>query len=387
MAATKGQAGVEAPAWQRGYPLDELKAIAATFAAHDDGLILGAFSAYKENAVADALASGRLEQAGGVAMDRAVLARPLPIRDFTGEVRAQAQAGDVYVRRLAYLPGQEDAALAVLRDLKRPLWVQAWIEHPGDRQVMEGLGASLACTKIKASSEMIGVYYVGAGEGLFDDAPYAPAPAADHAALVRLATGLDVAPLCAAVDALGVDYADHYSTYNRGHSWSALALRGYSNDPNFIIKPSEMSKKWKRENPDALDWWLRDTPLRAKLPEAEPLIAALPGDPHRVRLMRLAPGGGELERHADITDPDAGTGDGQLLRLHMPLVTNDQCVFESWRLDGQRLEAVMRPGECWYLDTRKPHTARNGGDTERLHLVVDMACTPELRQIVVDADG
>jgi hypothetical protein len=32
----------------------------------------------------------------------------------------------------------------------------------------------------------------------------------------------------------------------------------------------------------------------------------------------------------------------------------------------------MSKNECWFLDTRKPHMAINGGDEERIHLVVDI---------------
>ena len=32
----------------------------------------------------------------------------------------------------------------------------------------------------------------------------------------------------------------------------------------------------------------------------------------------------------------------------------------------------MKKGECWFLDTRKAHMAINGGDEERIHLVVDI---------------
>jgi hypothetical protein len=31
----------------------------------------------------------------------------------------------------------------------------------------------------------------------------------------------------------------------------------------------------------------------------------------------------------------------------------------------------MAPGAAYYLDTRKPHTAINGGSEERIHLVAD----------------
>ena len=41
--------------------------------------------------------------------------------------------------------------------------------------------------------------------------------------------------------------------------------------------------------------------------------------------MNLAPGGGELERHTDQVDPDAGVNDAKLMRFHFPIVTNTDC--------------------------------------------------------------
>jgi hypothetical protein len=86
--------------------------------------------------------------------------------------------------------------------------------------------------------------------------------------------------------------------------------------------------------------------------------------------MRLAPGG-EASRHADITDPDAGASEGKVVRVHIPLISSERCVFQSWSLDGNTSSMVMRPGTAAYLDVRKPHTAVNTGDTPRVHLVVD----------------
>lgn len=141
-----------------------------------------------------------------------------------------------------------------------------------------------------------------------------------------------------------------------------------------------MSRRWKAENADKLGWEIADTPLRAALPEVEAILGKPPfanTQLHRVRLMKLLPGGA-LSRHADITDPDAGARPGKLLRLHVPIETNANVVFSSWLPDGAQARAVMGPGALYYLDTRKPHAARNDGEGERIHLVVDAEASPEL---------
>ena len=53
-------------------------------------------------------------------------------------------------------------------------------------------------------------------------------------------------------------------------------------------------------------------------------------------------------------------------------MTNDNVVFTVWDTDGVEQNVQMKPGECWFLDTRKPHKAVNFGDEDRIHLVVDV---------------
>jgi hypothetical protein len=88
--------------------------------------------------------------------------------------------------------------------------------------------------------------------------------------------------------------------------------------------------------------------------------------------MRLKPGGGELERHTDQVDPDSGGSMGKLARIHFPIKTNDDVKFTVWDVIGNPQTIHMAAGECWFLDTRKPHMAINAGSEERIHLVVDI---------------
>lgn len=95
-----------------------------------------------------------------------------------------------------------------------------------------------------------------------------------------------------------------------------------------------------------------------------------------VRVLRLAPGS-RVEVH---TDPTLGLEvDRSLIRLTVPILTNDEAVF---LLD----EAPVRwqPGECWYLDFTKPHSAWNGGDSERIHLTIDVEPNGEIRRLISD---
>ena len=117
-------------------------------------------------------------------------------------------------------------------------------------------------------------------------------------------------------------------------------------------------------------------------PEVEDLLKLLPGKPHRIRFMNLAPGGGELQRHTDQVDPDAGVEDYKLMRFHFPIVTNEGEIFNQWNWHGELVEAHMKGGECWYLDVRKPHRAVNDGTEMRTHLVVDVEANDDVRAFI-----
>ena len=351
-----------APTWAKGYPLAGLRAAKALWTAHDGTLPMGAFLAVKEATVAEWAAKGHLHawgRGGQVAAAAVVSHAKVAVRDYRGQVIARPQPGDWQVQRFA---GDVGVLAAELRQYLPRLWMQLWMEHPADRWLAAELGLTWAGTKIRASSELVGVY---GPEGT-------PPTGLDAHGLVRMQVPYDPAALWAEVQAAAPHWESHYATYNKRGTWQAVSLRGYGGDPGFIAKPAEMSRAWKAAHPTEMAWGITDTPLYDTLPQVRAAIDAIPGVKHRVRLMRLAPGDGELTRHSDITDPDAGTAPGQLLRLHLPLVTNPRVRFVSWTPAGDMQTANMATGSCWYLDTRKPHTAANRGPTERIHVVADV---------------
>jgi hypothetical protein len=218
---------------------------------------------------------------------------------------------------------------------------------------------------------------------LFDDPRVHPARFSTEDCSIERADveSFDASLLIDAVTKISTEYTNHYSNYNKDKSWSALSLRGYTKDPNFITKPAEMNKKWQLENINE-EFAIQDTEIRKVLPQAEPLLSMFPGELHRVRLMNLSPNGGELERHTDQVDPDSGVQNGKVMRFHFPLITNDDVEFTTWQVDGTKKTVQMKVGECWYIDTRKPHRAINNGVTNRIHLVVDVEANDEVRRLI-----
>lgn len=80
--------------------------------------------------------------------------------------------------------------------------------------------------------------------------------------------------------------------------------------------------------------------------------------------------GSQIKEHTDY-DLDAENG---TLRLHIPIITNKKVYF---KLNGKRV--VLNEGECWYLRLSDPHSVANNGVSDRVHLVIDAAVNPWLR--------
>ena len=143
-------------------------------------------------------------------------------------------------------------------------------------------------------------------------------------------------------------------------------------DPERVEKPSAMDRRWKSQHEQDLDREPRDTQLWAALGGAvEKILVAVPcAGFERIRLMRLAPARrtGPPHRHYR---PRRGSAKGKVIRVHMPLISNEHRVFQSWGLEGSRSTLVMKVGSAYYLDTRKPHAVVRRRNSERVHLEVD----------------
>jgi hypothetical protein len=397
------------PAWQHEIPIEELRRLAAPFKASNAAHVFGAFGLVKERDVAAALAEQRCSwinagaAAAVVAFSR-VLKSASHATDFRGEPIV-IPAGDLLVGDLGWALPPEDLAAPVAK-LLDALWSRSgapvqWVEWFAEdvplREALRDLGFVILARKVMAGSE---IKHVGCRA--HDGAELAArarrcCPATLPHDLLTLGV---LRPEALAVEAhetilgelhafeaaaAGAAWLQHYSSYNKRESWTAFALRGFdAADPGFIIKPGEMSKKWKAEHPQRLHARAAWTIAASAFPRTLAILRLLLGErtPERARFMKLAPGGGELTRHADITDREAGTRDGALVRLHFPLITHEAVRFSAWNLSGERLDRYLPPRALCYLDQRKPHTVVNGSPIERVHLVCDVPSDAALRGIL-----
>lgn len=383
----------DSPTWAQGYDLAFLQQVATLFSQDFKPHTYGAFGIPKERDIATAHKDGNLAW----------------LRDGTGKIAAAAifriakttsKQSDFAQRTITVLPGDLQIKAAagaphLLQELierltakagSRPTWLELHAENQQAISIASALGFTLAATKVAASSDIKSLYIKGATPSSRLSSTLHPA---DLPALKHLGTGASqstVAACIAEINAYQPPWEQHYSSYNKRQSWTAIALQGFDPlDPQFIIKPGEMSKAWKQENPSRLAAKCAPTAAAAALPTIWQLAHTIPGTLERVRLMRLRASNGELTRHADITDRDAGTANGKIARFHIPLQTAPGCLFSGWNLDGTLNQQHFSAGSLFYLDIRKPHAVKNTSQVNRIHLVIDVACNAQTRELLSNA--
>ena len=164
--------------------------------------------------------------------------------------------------------------------------------------------------------------------------------------------------------------------YNDGN-WEAISLRGYSSDPGFILKPGVLRTV---ETVSVL----QDTTLRS-MPEMKAvneILEQIPAEFERVRIMRLK-AGTKISKHTDKVDKTIGFDDGQIVRVHVPLMTDPRVVFALYE-GKERKEFFFEKGNYYYADVTRPHEVHNEWDQDRLHLVVDCYSNQKLRELILE---
>ena len=156
--------------------------------------------------------------------------------------------------------------------------------------------------------------------------------------------------------------------FNKGYyegDWSVVPLRSIGGRADHIYPDPTKTKSF------------ADTPLLARCPSVQALLATLPCELQAVRFLRLK-AGSVVKKHCDY---NLGYEDGEV-RLHIPVVTNPAVEFI---MDGKRV--VMNPGEVWYHNFNLPHSVANRGDTDRIHLVIDCFLNDWLRELILSTEA
>ncbi|HEY4355430.1 MAG TPA: aspartyl/asparaginyl beta-hydroxylase domain-containing protein [Acidobacteriaceae bacterium] len=144
-------------------------------------------------------------------------------------------------------------------------------------------------------------------------------------------------------------WTEHFNQNDYQGRWSSVSLRSLSGRSNDISAPGAEA--------DAF----RETPLMEQCPYLQAVVRTFEFPLRAVRLLRLQAG----SRVREHIDADLGLAGGEL-RIHVPMATNDQLEFV---VANRQLK--LREGEAWYVDFSQPHRIHNGGETDRVHLVID----------------
>lgn len=368
--------------WQRGYDIETLKKISNVFKQEFKPFVYGAFGIPNERDIATLLLESRLIKTADFSTVAEVhqYEKKGSIKDFRG-VSMDFPAGTIYIKSIAGEKKETILKYFLEKCSNRPLIVEIFDEMIQTRRIIEGLGFKYMLSKISAASDLKGVYGFNISTDDISILEKKHLEVLNNSFLEKEKVETILKEL------EGLDWANHYSSYNKDKSWSAVSLRGYDVDnPYFIIKPTEMSQKWKKENSEKLQWksnWISG--VERMFPETKAIILEKFGirDFDRIRFMKLQPNDGELLRHADITDREAGIETGKVVRLHIPIKTNKDVIFKSWSERGSEKVMNMEVGGLYYLDVRKPHTAINGGQEERIHLVIDVRVDEKIKELFI----
>ena len=360
----------EIKAWQKGYTKEQLKEWEKKFSSFNDQCI-SPFMPVRTRSLAQDLSDGCIKELNGVCFREKIISKAKSIKIYTkhSDLLSVAEEGDLFIDRVALTSDKAEKSLSIyIKSIVSSVWVCVLETDTKIQSILKKIGFDRVGATFNSFGDSTVIFYLDKSEDVFFKKSHHNVIDIERAVASHFTEKkYDVSGVAERIKSLG--FSNHYSNYNTG-GWSALSLRGYLSDPSFIIKPSEMKEKWHLEHQDK-DFFLQDTELRALL-GVEDMLSDLCDDPtrfHRIRVMKLG-ANSIIERHTDQVDPDIGVKVGTLPRFHIPIITNEDCKFQVWGLNGMR-EFHMEQGSLWYLDTRKPHRVVNG-DSDRYHLVIDI---------------
>lgn len=183
----------------------------------------------------------------------------------------------------------------------------------------------------------------------------------------RIAEGIDVQPLLAAIEAnpkLWEEITARQKTPGSPHhDTQAIILRWCE---------SQTIQSVFTDIP-AVDY-----PAYAKLPEARPLMnkvfeLAEGFELGRVIIADLKPGG-KIDKHLD-----EGAYADYYDRFHLVLTSDPGNRFFVEYAPGCQEWVEMKPGELWWFNHKQPHFVENESSSGRIHLIVDMV-SPKWRR-------
>jgi len=179
----------------------------------------------------------------------------------------------------------------------------------------------------------------------------------------RLNIAVDIVPLQQEIgELIQKKWLPHYNKKDYTGEWEVLALRAPNGNANSPI--AELLEGGS----------FQDTEMMAQCPEVKKTLELLHCEKQAVRLLNLKKGA-EIKEHRDA---ELAFENGEA-RIHIPIFTNPRVEFF---LDKTLL--CMNEGECWYINANMPHSLKNLGDSDRVHLVFDCIVNDWLKDVFHD---
>jgi len=173
-----------------------------------------------------------------------------------------------------------------------------------------------------------------------------------------------------------IEFSKVKTKYSKGDDWTAISLRGYGPTPLDILKPNVLKSKVKIETV------LQDTSLLEEdgFQVINDILAKIPSTFERVRFMKIK-ANSSIGKHSDKIDKDFGLEDDNIIRIHVPIRTNDQVKFSLWE-GRQETINYLEVGRYYYVDVTAPHAVINNSDVDRIHLVIDTYVNEDIRGLL-----
>lgn len=279
------------------------------------------------------------------------------VRDFSGTELGIAEIGESECQHFCWKDEGSAELIAKLKQVAKEtgLWITNLNEeNPHSRHVVERLNAMFLSSRISGvgAGDISGIYYVGKLKEL-------TLPKSKNTICFAKVGEFDTKGMAKRLESLDFEVTD------RGQRYGGP------------------KKTWRRVNikmagtPSTGREGLLTHPVFAAVPkllDVLELVAPLE-DLDYTMLTRTSAEEGLIARHSDIAlDAKAvklGPRSGCTMRFHFVIQSNPECVFRLYNLRGNPVDLVMKTGEIWYTDVRKPHEVHNRGTTLRLHLMAD----------------
>ncbi|MFD5843275.1 aspartyl/asparaginyl beta-hydroxylase domain-containing protein [Streptomyces chartreusis] len=156
-------------------------------------------------------------------------------------------------------------------------------------------------------------------------------------------------------------YSEAYSNYLIGGPWKSAVLWSAGGDSGDGLLTNY-----------AYDQEFAFTEYGKQLPYLQELITTV-ADLSRLNFVRLAVfSKSVIVPHRDFLELGEIPDDARSAhRLHIPLVTNDECFFSE-----DNTVYRMRTGEVWYFDAAQVHSVASFSSEPRIHLIFDFVERP-----------